>query len=324
MADLSDPSPLAGAAAPERAPRTDALDPLDRPRIDRPGIDRLRDDGRVDGIAGRVEADRTHDGDGHPWRALAHRWPLGWRDLGAFVLAYAVLTAIFTGLGKLVVGPLDGSLGELDRDTAERMVAGRTPRLDDLSYWGSMLSETGVKIVVTAIAVSVMIAVWKRWEDALLVATALILEACIFITVTYLVGRHRPDVPRLDSSPVDSSFPSGHVAAAVVYGAFAIIVARHARRHWPVVLAAAITVFVSLSVAWARMYRGMHHLSDVVAGALLGLLSLYATWRIMRAAEERHGIHRDGDGHRDREPAWSDRTADPTREATHATRGLHP
>lgn len=287
---------------------TDSTSPAPRPIItpDRPVHDVAATEPALARVGARIDTDDTHGthdrhdhpgrhdgmttGAAHPWRALMHRWPLEWRDLGAFALAFALLTAIFTGLGRLVVGPLDGSVGAYDRDTAERFVEGRTPRLDDVSYWGSMLAETGVKIVVTAIVIAVMIAVWKRWEDPLLVASALILEACVFITVTYLVGRARPDVPRLDSSPVDSSFPSGHVAAAVVYGAFAIIVARHARRHWPVVLAIAITVAVSLTVAWARMYRGMHHVSDVVAGVLLGLSSLAATWWIVHRAEQRRQV----------------------------------
>jgi len=128
-----------------------------------------------------------------------------------------------------------------------------------------------------------MIAIWKRWNDALLVAITLVLEASIFLTVTLIVSRHRPDVTQLDSSPVDSSFPSGHVAAAVVYGAFAVIAARHTTKRRPVMLSVITASTVSIIVAWARLYRGMYHLSDVVAGALLGLASIWVTWRVIRS-----------------------------------------
>ncbi len=221
------------------------------------------------------------------WSELRGSWPLTWRDLGMLAAAYVAITAVLVAIGALVVGPFDGSIGATDRRVARWFEAGRTPRLDDLSYWGSMMSETAVKIVLTAIAATVMIAVWRRWNDALLVAVALVLEACIFLTVTLIVGRHRPDVTRLDSSPVDSSFPSGHVAAAVVYGAFALIVARHTARRWPVVVAVLTAAVVSAIVGWSRMYRGMHHLSDVVAGVVLGVVSIWVTWRVMRRAEGR-------------------------------------
>jgi undecaprenyl-diphosphatase len=42
---------------------------------------------------------------------------------------------------------------------------------------------------------------------------------------------------------------------------------------------------IPIVVALSRMYRGMHFLSDVVAGVLLGAASLWVTWRILWAAE---------------------------------------
>ncbi len=218
---------------------------------------------------------------------LRSSWPLAWRDLGLLAVAYAAISALMVAAGELITGPFDGSIGGTDRRVARWFADGRTARLDDLSFWGSMLSETAVKVVLTAVAAAVMIAVWRRWNDALLVAVALILEACIFLTVTLIVGRHRPDVVRLDSSPVDSSFPSGHVAAAAVYGAFAIIVARHTAARWPRIVAVVVATAVTAIVAWARMYRGMHHLSDVIAGAALGVVSIWVTWAVMRRADER-------------------------------------
>jgi len=76
----------------------------------------------------------------------------------------------------------------------------------------------------------------------------------------------------LESSFVQNSFPSGHVAAAAVYGGIAMVVAWHTRsdrlRRGVFVTVAVITVAVALG----RLHRGMHHLSDVVAGAVLGVV----------------------------------------------------
>ena len=58
---------------------------------------------------------------------------------------------LWTGIGVLIkhVGE-DGALGNADRDIEEWLVERRTPSCDTLSLFGSMLSETAIKIVVTA------------------------------------------------------------------------------------------------------------------------------------------------------------------------------
>ena len=250
--------------------------------------DRLPDDGRAIAVATASTAPPSPPSPPtNSWAELRRSWPLTWRDLGVLAVAWFAITAVLVAVGELITGPLDGSIGDTDRRVARWFADGRTTRLDDLSFWGSMLSETAVKVVLTAVAAAIMLAVWRRWNDALLVAVALILEACIFLTVTLIVGRHRPDVVQLDSSPVDSSFPSGHVAAAAVYGAFAIIVARHTTARWPRIVAVVVAAAVTAIVAWARMYRGMHHLSDVIAGAVLGVVSIWVTWSVMRRADGR-------------------------------------
>lgn len=125
----------------------------------------------------------------------------------------------------------------------------------------------------------------------------LVMEAAVFIISTNVVNRHRPDVPHLDGSPVGSSFPSGHAAAAAVYVAIAVVVFWHSRSRWArravVVVTAVIPVIVSLS----RMYRGMHFLSDTVAGVFLGLVVvLFTTVVLARSPEgERALAERSGD-----------------------------
>src|SRR5262249_27083700 len=140
--------------------------------------------------------------------------------------------------------------------------------------------------VVTAIVVLILLRWLRRWYEALVVAVSLILEAMVFITTTWIVGRSRPPVPHLDSSPVGSSFPSGHVAAAVCYAAIAIVVGRNVGRRWIAVALWTLAVMVPIIVAVSRMYRGMHFPSDVVAGALLGAVSVAVTMLILTPAEE--------------------------------------
>ena len=224
------------------------------------------------------------------------RPPFDRSDLLWLVGSYIVLVAVFTAMG-LVIKRLDGLL-TWDAEQSRSVADGRTSTMNTLSWWGSMLSETVTKIVVTAIVAGIMLAVWRRWREPLMIVVPLVLEAAVFITTTWIVARPRPQVEQLDGSPVSSTFPSGHVAAAVCYSAIAIVVFWHTRRVWARMLAVAGSILVPLIVGWARFYRGMHHVSDVVAGIVLGVVTVALCWWLL---ERRRG--NDGGTVRDRDLA---------------------
>ncbi|GAA3714447.1 bifunctional phosphatase PAP2/diacylglycerol kinase family protein [Streptomyces tremellae] len=71
-----------------------------------------------------------------------------------------------------------------------------------------------------------------------------------------------PVIRRLSRQPVTTSFPSGHAASAA---AFATGVALESK-GWGAVVAP-----VAASVAFSRVYTGVHYPSDVLAGAALGV-----------------------------------------------------
>jgi membrane-associated phospholipid phosphatase len=232
---------------------------------------------------------------------LRDTWLIRRHEALVLGIVYALFTGIWFSIGWLLTHPLkDSSIVHADQSIAEWFVEQRTPRLNSLSLVGSMLSETVVKIVVTAIVAGAMLIVWKRWLEPLLVVVALILEAMCFITITMLVGRPRPDVPRLDTSPVGSSYPSGHVAAAVAYAAIVVVIFWHTRRRWIRAVAVAFAVIVPVCVALARLYRGMHFFTDVIFGALLGGAAVIATAMVLLRAADRQRPDVDAD---EREPS---------------------
>jgi len=210
---------------------------------------------------------------------------LKWSDLGLFLACYAAMVVVWVGIGEFITH--SSSIQARDQSVAEWFVDTRTATLDTLSALGSNLAATMVKIAVTAVLAIIMRLVWKRWREPLMMVVPLVLEASVFITVTYIVSRPRPDVQRLESSPVDSSFPSGHVAAAAAYGALIVIVYWHTRNRVARGLVVALCVALPLIVGWARMYRGMHHLTDVIAGLLLGIVSVVLSWWMIHRAIER-------------------------------------
>jgi undecaprenyl-diphosphatase len=226
-----------------------------------------------------------------PKQRLRDTWIIRKPEALTLAALYVAMTAVWVAIGLLLTHPLKNSwIVHTDQSISEWFVRRRTTWLNSVSFVGSMLSDTVVKITVTAVVAIVMLIVWKRWLEPLMVVVPTILEALCFITITTIVGRPRPDVPRLDTSPVGSSYPSGHTGAAVAYAAIVIVIFWHTRRRWIRALAVAVAVILPVCVALARLYRGMHFLTDVIFGALLGGASVLVSYLIIRRAAERQHV----------------------------------
>lgn len=222
-----------------------------------------------------------------PSSGLRATWPVHRRQSVELLCGWVVLTVVWIGLGALLTGPLAGGvIVRADERVANWMVSHRTPTWDHATVWGSLLAETTTKVVVTAVLAVVFLWLWRRWFEPVFLVVSLVIEAAAFIVVTTVVGRDRPDVLRLDASPVGSSFPSGHVAAAAAYAAIAVVVFWHTRKRWARILVVVVSVLVPVIVALSRMYRGMHFLSDTIAGAVLGCAAVALTAVVLARSPE--------------------------------------
>lgn len=228
---------------------------------------------RSDGPPPRRSEDQT------PWYRT---WPLTKSQVLQLVVALVAVIGIGAFVGELLTNWWRPSgLLDFDREVAQDLADGRTPELNDLATWAVFPANTLTKIILTAILAGAMLWAWRRWHEALFLATTLIFEATAFIAITTIVQRPRPEVERLLESPVDTSFPSGHVAAATVYAALAVIVFWHTRNVFARAAAVVIVACLPVAVGWGRMYQGMHYFSDVVAGVILGIASLVICAKIL-------------------------------------------
>ncbi len=129
--------------------------------------------------------------------------------------------------------------------------------------------------MITALAlltVAIAALVWRRWREPALVGVAVLGEVLIFLAITTLVDRPRPPVPHLDAAPPTSSFPSGHTAATIaLYGSWVVLAFERARSALVRGLLTVLAMVAPIAVGLARLYRGMHYPTDVLAGALLSL-----------------------------------------------------
>ena len=191
--------------------------------------------------------------------------------IGARLLAVAIgVIGLMWILGSLVVhGLLPSVVGRADEQTSEWAVEHRTPNLDSVTQASSMAADTLVALAVTVVAVLGLRAWLGRWRESLVTVVAIVGELLIFLVITAIVHRDRPAVPQLDQAPPTSSFPSGHTGAAIaLYGCLAVILLRNVKPRWVAVSLAVLSCVVPIVVAASRVYRGMHYLTDVMAGAL--------------------------------------------------------
>ena len=208
-----------------------------------------------------------------------------------FVIAYALLTAALVGLGLFLTdASAAAGIRRWDESVNRWFVHQRTGTLDSLSAVGSHLAETPTVVGLGLIVVAL---VWWRRRDLYAVGIlviALLLEVTVFVSTTLFVDRSRPPVHHLDAAPPTSSFPSGHTAAAIVlYIGLVIVVSRVWHRRAVTVGLSALLVLVPLAVGLSRLYRGMHHPTDVLAGLALGTVALVVACAAVRAAIIRSG-----------------------------------
>ena len=118
-------------------------------------------------------------------------------------------------------------------------------------------------------------------------ALAISLQATVFVIAANLVNRARPDVERLDPAPPTSSYPSGHTGASfALYLTFALPAHRIVTKPLRCIIPA-VCVAIPFLVAYARVYRGMHHLLDVVVGMINGTLCALLAWHYLRRTATR-------------------------------------
>jgi undecaprenyl-diphosphatase len=199
--------------------------------------------------------------------------------LARLAAGWLAIVTVMVSLGLLVTRVL-GDWWPLDREDAVNttLERGRTPFGDSVTLVMSHIAATPV-IIATMLVVALGLR-WTldRWREGLFVIAATVGQAITFVTTAALVARDRPGVDRLDASPPTSSFPSGHTSAALaLYLSLATVLIRTVRLPRLRYVIAALCLIPPLLVAYARLYRGMHHPSDV-AGSLVnaGLCLLLA------------------------------------------------
>jgi membrane-associated phospholipid phosphatase len=222
---------------------------------------------------------------------------------------YLVLAVVALAAGSLLTGPVldappgPADLEDVDLGLSRWLAERRSPPLDAVSAMFSSIGDTLPVIVVAAAT-----GLWRfvrrlDWRPLLFVATVLVIELLVFLTTSYTIDRARPDVDRLGSTPSTGSFPSGHAAAGVaLWVAIGLLVSWPASLRRYRRLAIGVGVAMGVAIGLARLYRGMHFATDILAGWVLGGASLVVGLLTVEAAVRAHRRVRRGE--------WLDRLPD--------------
>jgi membrane-associated phospholipid phosphatase len=208
------------------------------------------------------------------------------RSAAAWTAGWSVLSLVLLAAGLAVV---DQPVLEAVRDGVGREFK---PVARALSRYGDFPWLLGGGLLALGIALRGRRRDWARIFTAMLLAG--IIAGLVSNAVKLGTGRVRPRVeavphgwygPRHEGRWVTlrhdfQGFPSSHAACA--FGFFSPLFL--SRRGWGTA-----GLLAASAIAWSRVQLNAHHVSDVAAGALLGLVIGYFVWRWM---VERGGLAR--------------------------------
>ena len=201
------------------------------------------------------------------------------------------------GAGLLALGLLVGPLALLVHGGWSPLVdldGAVTRRAEDLLRdvpgllgVAALLTHLGAPLVLTLVTAAGAAVLWRRGHGRLALYLLAARAGALLLSTSLkaAVGRARPVFEDPVASAFGQSFPSGHALGAAAFWPVAAVVVLPLvpvlRRR--AVLAAA--VVVPVVVAATRVLLGVHFLSDVVAGLVLGggwaavCTTLFALWR---------------------------------------------
>ena len=192
------------------------------------------------------------------------------RLLTLLIVAFAYLLGHLAGLVEDIIK--SEAIVNLDQQVAGWLIHWRYHWLIKIFF---LITQLGTWPVVTAILIAVIILLWllpqRRYIWPLLISLG---GSIIFSTVgKFILQRPRPVGAAY--AETSFSFPSSHAVLAVAFYGLLIYIWARQTKHWrqKVNIAFAGLALIIL-IGLSRLYLGVHYLSDVLAGYLLGALWL--------------------------------------------------
>jgi undecaprenyl-diphosphatase len=211
-------------------------------------------------------------------RTPALRTAAGLALLAGSVAAGSALAALVLN-ARASTGPLH----RLDVTTAGQLNRSFARHSQQIRFWKAV-SAVGSPTSWRVLAGIAVVALWLRHRRRPAVAIAVTMAGAAILSagIKTLVGRPRPVVALIVDRASGKSFPSGHALTSLVAAGLLVLLlwpASSARQRVGLLAAAVVVV---AAIGFSRLVLGVHYLSDVLGGWLIGGLWLLGSWRLFR------------------------------------------
>lgn len=169
----------------------------------------------------------------------------------------------------------------LDRPIQRWVIGVRQSWLNEIMHW---VSRLGTRYVIGGLLLALAAWVLARGRCRVVLLVMIIafaLNPAVEWALKALVDRPRPELLLLGRAR-GPSFPSGHVVASIGFYAMLPLLVWDATTSSRLRRAAAsVAAAIVIAVGFSRIYIGVHWLTDVVGGLLVGTIVVVATYRAL-------------------------------------------
>ena len=199
-----------------------------------------------------------------------------WRLTRDLALAYLGTWAVGIGFGLAIRATSTWNTGTAWERTALRWFHTPLPRWLDAIVLQVPLTGTNLTILPLTLVVGWWL--WRRRGRPMVALQLLVVTAgslSLNPTMKYILGRDRPDLYPRRGMYNWASYPSGHLILTVaLYFTIALLLRRSRGWRWPF----AVAPLIVLANAYSRLYLAVHWPTDLIGGALIGVVWLVGSW----------------------------------------------
>jgi undecaprenyl-diphosphatase len=210
--------------------------------------------------------------------------PGGWASALKLAGSWLLIAGGVTGAGLLITEVL-APVQRTDQAVLEWLAEHRSDTLSALADIAGSLGTTPGIIGVLLTAAPLALTITGRAAPALFLLVVVIGETALYLVSGLIVSRPRPTVDHLtEGLPPTPSFPSGHVAAAVVmYVGLALLFRAWSQSPFHN-LGLFLAPLIVLGVALSRLYWGVHYPTDTAVSVVFGAAWVLVCWRYFQPA----------------------------------------